>query len=512
MTRVSIQRYTNIGPAINRIAAHSTLTSCTRQTTNVGSGVIVVNATVDRRSISRVVSTISSCTGYVATRVEPWRRCTLSVAVRIDEVSRWNIATLTIGVTDITVSVQVAVGVVRVANSTTTDSSGGNHRSNKADRLAVFVVGQELPVADWARRDDGTISSSVTQASAATRSGHDGPRSWNNLPIPSVVQVAVGTDDWNRATSSPGNRQHSAAGQPGGNFSEARFSWGHFSSLSVSVAVEDRSLVGWWRLVQAVATEDHATSATVCPVPVAVGTVVRVAVDPVVVVAVDSGLVYGTSGLSVGSVTVVNIAVTDTGVAVRSVTVIVVAVSRGNVAVTRVFVATSAITVNHTIIGTVSVVPVHLAVVVTTVTVDEAVIVTGPSTACIRNLRYTGSAEVDYLLEVVFVAVVVLPVVGGEVVVEAVDVVLDGSVGPPKHPLAVVVGLPDVGVGHGEFRPDILHSSFGGDVHDVDYTPDTLLPQVGQPLEGCPQDLTTNTRRVDLLVYERKICVPHIVK
>ena len=112
MTRVSIQRYTNIGPAINRIAAHSTLTSCTRQTTNVGSGVIVVNATVDRRSISRVVSTISSCTGYVATRVEPWRRCTLSVAVRIDEVSRWNIATLTIGVTDITVSVQVAVGVV----------------------------------------------------------------------------------------------------------------------------------------------------------------------------------------------------------------------------------------------------------------------------------------------------------------------------------------------------------------------------------------------------------------
>ena len=129
-----------------------------------------------------------------------------------------------------------------------------------------------------------------------------------------------------------------------------------------------------------------------------------------------------------------------------------VVVSVTNVAVSGVGVSISIITVNDTTVVTVPVVPVHVADIASTVAVDDPVIAVddAPSTACIRNLRYTGSAQVEDILEVVLVAVVVLPVVSGEFVVEAVEVVLDGGVGPPKHPLAVVVGLPDVGVGNGE--------------------------------------------------------------
>ena len=139
-----------------------------------------------------------------------------------------------------------------------------------------------------------------------------------------------------------------------------------------------------------------------------------------------------------------------------------VVVSVMNVVVSGVGVSISIITVNDTTVVTVPVVtvpvvtvpvvPVHVADIASTVAVDEPVIAVDdvPSTACIRNLRYTGSAQVEDILEVVLIAVVVLPVVSGEFVVEAVEVVLDGGVGPPKHPLAVVVGLPDVGVGNGE--------------------------------------------------------------
>lgn len=151
---------------------------------------------------------------------------------------------MTIPVVRMTVCVDVPVGVVRAANSTGVDSAGGFHRSDQTDRLAVFVVGQELPVADRAGRDDGAISSSVTHPSAATRTGHDDPRAWNHLPVPRVVQVPVCADDGNHGTSSQrGNCHNSASGQPGGNFSTARFSWGQFSSLSVSVAAEDGSPV-----------------------------------------------------------------------------------------------------------------------------------------------------------------------------------------------------------------------------------------------------------------------------
>lgn len=115
------------------------------------------------------------------------------------------------------------------------------------------------------------------------------------------------------------------------------------------------------------------------------------------------------------------------------------------VRVTNVAVSVSIITVNDTTVVPVPVVPVHVADIASTVSVDDA-----PSAACIRNLRYTGSAQAEDILEVVLVAVVVLPVVSGEFVVETIEVVLDGGVCPPKHPLAVVVGLPDVGVGNGE--------------------------------------------------------------
>ena len=120
------------------------------------------------------------------------------------------------------------------------------------------------------------------------------------------------------------------------------------------------------------------------------------------------------------------------------------------VRVTNVAVSVSIITVNDTTVVTVPVVtvpvvPVHVANIASTVSVDDA-----PSAACIRNLRHTGSAQAEDILEVVLVAVVVLPVVSGEFVVETIEVVLDGGVCPPKHPLAVVVGLPDVGVGNGE--------------------------------------------------------------
>lgn len=71
ISKVSIQRYANVSPAINRIAAHSTLlTTRVSRSIDIACGAAIANGTVDGRSVSRIVNAVGSSTGYVATRVE----------------------------------------------------------------------------------------------------------------------------------------------------------------------------------------------------------------------------------------------------------------------------------------------------------------------------------------------------------------------------------------------------------------------------------------------------------
>lgn len=85
--------------------------------------------------------------------------------------------------------------------------------------------------------------------------------------------------------------------------------------------------------------------------------------------------------------------------------------------------------------------------------------------------------------------VVVAVVVRGKVVVKAVEIDLDGVVRAPEGALAIFVGFADVGVSDVELGLYFFYAALGRHVDDPHHAANTLLPQVGQLLEGPPQKL-----------------------